>query len=187
MCRNLKIVRSLWPFYIMFLCVMVLCLLRASAPGFVIMPLSQSETEKWLRGQKWSRKKITRKNGSLEDASLFTHIIWQKSCKNREYYSSRLLYHHLKTFLWLLLLKFVTQESRGRIFKSTNELLDRIITISGLPSRQSSPTCFQESAGGVLQSGKRIPSKFKPSNGAAARRPRPTAPQPTKHSYRWDL
>ena len=60
---------------------MVLCLLRASAPGFVIMPLSQSESEKWLRGQKWSRKKITRKNGSLEDASLFTHIIWEKSCK----------------------------------------------------------------------------------------------------------
>ena len=139
------------------------------------------------RPSEGSRKKITRKNGSLEDASLFTHITWEKSCKNSEYYSTRLLYHHLKTFLWLLLLKFVTQESRGRIFKSTNELLDRIITISGLPSRQSSPTCFQESAGGVLQSGKRIPSKFKPSNGAAPRRPRSTAPQPTKHSYRWDL
>ena len=111
----------------------------------------------------------------------------RKKLQNSEYYSTRLLYHHLKTFLWLLLLKFVTQESRGRIFKSTNELLDRIITISGLPSRQSSPTCFQESAGGVLQSGKRIPSKFKPSNGAAARRPRPTAPQPTEHSYRWDI
>ena len=126
---------------------------------------------------------------------VIAHFIFMPGkMANKEFF---VYYHHLKSFTWLVSLKFVTHESPGRIFKPKNGLPDRIITISALST--SCLNFLQESPRGVFQSRERVPSKLKPSHGAvqppigvgkppngASTQPPDPALHPAEHSYRWE-